>query len=84
MSDSIINLPTNEYSNPTKEEIQILDTLFPKQTTIVELKISILASLLYIIFIFIHKKFNKSSLLLPLTTIIMFACMYYIQLYVIR
>ena len=83
MSDSIKNLPIDEYSNPTKEEIQILDTLFPKQTTVVQIKISILASLLYIVCFLINQKF-KSKIYVLLCSLFIFASLYLIQIHVIR
>ena len=84
MSDLIQTLPINEYSNPSKEEIQILDTLFPKQSTIKQTKISIVASLLYIILFLITQKCKyKTYIILPLTSIIMCICIYVIQMYLI-
>ena len=84
MSDLIQTLPFNEYSNPSQEEIQILDTLFPKQSTIKQTKIAILASLLHIILFLMTQQFkSKLYIMLLLTAIIMFACIYFIQMYVI-
>ena len=64
MSDNIRDLPINKYSNPTPEEINILNSLFNTEENkfdIHKIKVTIIITLLYIIFILFNKK-NKYNL----------------------
>ena len=85
MSDDIRNLPTNEYHIPNENEINILNTLFapPKIPTKLFLKntiyISVLATLLNLIYFkFLSNHISKLTYIF-LSFIILCASIYYIQ-----
>ena len=56
MSDLISNLPLNKYSNPTDDEIEIVENLFPeKKIDIFHIKLTIIICFIHIISILLNE-----------------------------
>ena len=84
MSDNISDLPINEYSNPTSEEIHIMNTLFTQQQSvnIYNIKVSILITLLYIILFLMHLNYKcKPKTFLCFSSIVFSILIYFVQVY---
>lgn len=86
MSDNIKNLPINEYSNPTLDEINVMNSLFNTSSQPLDLrqaKISIIITLLYII-LFLTYRNNNFTLksFISISSICFLICVYFTQQYI--
>ena len=85
MSDQISNLPLNKYSNPTTQEIEVIETLFDKtEFDIKYAKFTTIICFLHILSILILEKYKiPNTKFILLSTLIMILSCYLSVTYII-